>query len=145
MRALLTAFLMLTTLAAAAAETSPAASPAAAPAEQAKPLLRWNLGRAMGPAPEAVLLAPVEVTGHRDAFREADQRLKKAAEALPCVGCGGSAKEKVGVVEKVLTGAADVLKSQFVADEHAADPDSIEDRAQQEAGDRRFIRAGQDP
>lgn len=145
MRALLTAFLMLTTPAVAAAGTAADTPAAAVQVAEPKPLLRWNLDRAMGPAPEAVLLAPGEVTGHRDAFREADQRLRKATEALPCVGCGGSAQEKVGVVEKVLTGAAEVLKSQFVAAENAAEPESIEDRAQQEAGERRFIRAGQAP
>jgi hypothetical protein len=145
MRPLSPLLLMLVALLASAAEPATAPSTTPAPAETPEPLLQWNVGKALGPAPDAVLLAPVEVTGHRDAFREADQRLKKAAEALPCVGCGGSAREKVGVVEKVLTGAVEVLKAGLVAPEDAAEPVGIKDRAEAEAENRRFIKPGQDP
>lgn len=143
----LTALLLMTLTIAAAAAADPEPVPAQpTSSEPARPILQWNIDRALGPAPDAVLLAPVEVTGQRDAFRESDQRLKKAVSNLPCTGCGGEVvQEKAGVVEKVLTGTADVLKAQFVAPENAGEPDSIEDRASAEALDRPLIRPGQDP
>jgi hypothetical protein len=129
--------------------TPPAAPPtasAAEPAPAARPLLQWNLKSATQAPAGSVLLPEVKVTGHRDAFQEADEKLRKAAAALPCTGCGGNtAQEKVGVVEKVLTGAAEVLKQQFVASDGAAEPATIKDRAEAEAAARPLFRPGQDP
>lgn len=141
---LVTILLLLSTVTATAAAEPEPTPPG--PTEPARPKLQWNIDRALGPAPDAILLEPVEVTGQRDAFRESDQRLKKVVSNLPCTGCGGEvAKEKIGVVEKVQTGAADLLKTQFVAPENAGKPDSIEDRASAEALDRPLIRPGQNP
>lgn len=116
------------------------------PAERPPKLLQWKVEAAPTLPAGSVQLPTVEVTGHRDAFQDIDQRLKKAQAALPCSGCGApTAREKVGVVEKVLTGAADLLKSQFVAKENAGDPDAIKDRAEQEAEERPLFRPGQLP
>ena len=146
MRALPTCLLILTMLVGTTAAADPPTDTESAPTNPPKPLLRWNVEAALGPPPGSVLLEPVEVTGHRDAFREADQRMKKTIDALPCSGCGGeTAKEKVGVVEKVLTGAAAILKDQFVATEEDAVPMGIKDRAEAEAQQRVFLRPGQQP
>ncbi|ROH92090.1 hypothetical protein ED208_06900 [Stagnimonas aquatica] len=127
------------------ATTAPTAS-TAEPAPATKPLLQWNLKSATQAPAGSVLLPEVKVTGHRDAFQEADEKLRRAAAALPCTGCGGNtAQEKVGVVEKVLTGAAEVLKQQFVAADDAAEPATIKDRAEAEAAARPLFRPGQDP
>jgi hypothetical protein len=129
--------------------TTSAAAPAASaaePAPSARPLLQWNLRSAAQAPAGAVLLPEVKVSGHRDAFQEADEKLRKATAALPCTGCGGNtAQEKVGVVEKVLTGAAELLKQQFVAADGAAEPVAIKDRAEAEAEARPLFRPGQDP
>ena len=53
--------------------------------------------------------------------------------------------QKVGVVEKVLTGAAALLKSQFVAPENAGEQGDIKDRAEADAGGRPMFRPGQLP
>lgn len=130
----------------AAADASPPSAATTEPAPAARPLLQWNLKSATQAPAGSVLLPEVKVTGHRDAFQEADEKLRKAAAALPCTGCGGNtAQEKVGVVEKVLTGAADVLKQQFVAADEAAEPVAIKDRAEAEAEARPLFRPGQDP
>ena len=125
---------------------APAEATAAEPAPAAKPLLQWNLKSATQAPAGSVLLPEVKVTGRRDAFQEADEKLRKAAAALPCTGCGGNtAQEKIGVVEKVLTGAAEVLKQQFVTSDAAAEPATIKDRAEAEAAARPLFRPGQDP
>lgn len=138
--------LLLTCLALGVGAEDAATRPGPATEAPPRPLLQWNTERALGPAPDAVLLAPVEVTGHRDAFSESDRRLREATDTLPCVGCGGpTAKEKEGVVEKVLAGAVDVLRAGFVAGEDAGDPVSVKDRAETEAEDRRFLPANKNP
>lgn len=123
-----------------------AAGEPAPPAEAPKKLLQWNLGAALAPPPGTVVLDPVQVTGRRDAFGEADQRLRKLAETLPCTGCGGDAAgEQRGLVEKVLTGTRAALAAALVAPENAGEPHSIEDRALQDAEDRRFLPANKLP
>ena len=131
-----------------AAACGPAVARAAdpAPAERPPKLLQWKVEAAPALPAGSVQLPTVEVTGHRDAFQDADQRLKKAQSALPCTGCGApTATEKVGVVEKVLTGAAALLKSQFVAPENAGEQGDIKDRAEADAGGRPMFRPGQLP
>ena len=94
----------------------------------------------------SVQLPTVEVTGHRDAFRDADQRLRKTQSALPCTGCGApTAKEKVRVVEKVLSDATELLKARFVAPANAGAQEEIKDRSEAEAAERPMFRPGQLP
>ncbi|TAJ55069.1 MAG: hypothetical protein EPN60_16420 [Nevskiaceae bacterium] len=129
--------------------TPPAAPPtasAAEPAPAAKPLLQWNLKSATQTPAGSVLLPEVKVTGHRDAFQEADEKLRKAAAALPCTGCGGNtAQERQSLTEKVVRGAVGVLESALVAPENAGEKAAVEDQAAAMANDHRFIRDGQDP
>ena len=62
-----------------AAACGPAVARAAdpAPAERPPKLLQWKVEAAPALPAGSVQLPTVEVTGHRDAFQDADQRLKK--------------------------------------------------------------------
>lgn len=124
----------------------PARAADAAATERPPKLLQWKVEATPALPAGSVQLPTVEVTGHRDAFRDADQRLRKTQAALPCSGCGGAtAKETVGVVEKVLTGATELLKAQFVAAENAGAQEEIKDRSEAEAAERPMFRPGQLP
>lgn len=126
--------------------TAPPAASVAASAPAGKPLLQWNLKSAAQTPAGAVLLPEVKVSGHRDAFQEADEKLRKATAALPCTGCGGNtAQERQGLTEKVLRGAVGVLESALVTPENAGEKSAVEDQAAAMANDHRFIREGQSP
>jgi|SRR5579885_567717 hypothetical protein len=103
----------------------------AAPASDAQP----GAPDATDDATAKVQLPGVEVQGKRNPWADADERLKKLTESLPCVGCDAKPVKPGGKLKKALDKAVDFALDQVTPQaprdhSHEAN-DAAKDNAQQ--------------